>query len=62
MKYILSPVFDYVGFQESSDDTHVQKIHRNRIIDLACRFGVERCVNRAYMLFKEWMLDPDNYK
>lgn len=62
MKHIMTPVFDFVGFQESSDDTHVQKLHRIGIIYFSCLFGVERCVSRSKSLFSDWMRDPDNFK
>lgn len=61
MKHILIPIFNSIGFQESSDESHVQKMHRIRVIEHACIFGVERCVNRAKSLYSDWMLAPDTF-
>lgn len=62
MRFILTPIFDFVGFQESTEDSHVLKLHRMQIISYACFFGVESCVSRSRSLFNDWQRDPENFK
>lgn len=60
MKFILKPLYEHMGFDESKDETHVQLMHRARIIAHSCFFGLDRCTNRAHIIFREWMADKYN--
>lgn len=55
MRYIVKPVYDKLGFDERKNESHVDLMHRQRIIHHACFFGYDRCTNRAQILFREWM-------
>ena len=57
MRYILRQIYQEMGFDEIESETHVQLMHRQRIIKLSCFFGEDRCTNRAQYLFREWMRD-----
>lgn len=57
MRYIIKPIYEHMGFDEGTDETHVQLMHRRRIIEHACFFGHDRCTNRAQLIFREWMRD-----
>lgn len=62
MRYVLTPIFENVGFHESSDESHVQKMHRIRIVEHACRFGVQKCVTEAQRLYSKWMTAQDTFR
>lgn len=55
LRYVLKPMFEQIGFMDVESDTLVEKAHRVRVVSSACEMGLERCVNRAVMLFKDWM-------
>lgn len=57
MRYILKPIYEKMGFDEIQGESHVELMHRCRIINFACRFGYDRCTNRAQILFRDWMRD-----
>ncbi|XP_055677770.1 aminopeptidase N isoform X2 [Lutzomyia longipalpis] len=58
MRHIVLPAFQHLGFDEKDDETHVQLLHRARVVQLACTFGYDRCTNRAQFLFREWIRIP----
>lgn len=55
MKYIIKLPYEELGFNELPDETDVELLHRARIVDLACEFGIDRCTNTAQLLFREWI-------
>ncbi|GAB0092441.1 Aminopeptidase [Sergentomyia squamirostris] len=58
MRHIVLPAFQHLGFDEKDDESHVQLLHRARIVKLACNFDYDRCTNRAQFLFREWIRVP----
>lgn len=60
MKYILKPIYESMGFDESKEESHVQLMHRARIVGHSCFFGHDRCTNRAQIIFREWMANKYN--
>jgi aminopeptidase N len=55
MKFIIKLPYEELGFEELDDETDVELLHRARIVDLACEFGIDRCTNTAQLLFREWI-------
>lgn len=55
MRNIIKSPYDELGFDEQANETDVQLLHRSRIVDLACEFGIDRCTVRAQILFREWI-------
>lgn len=60
MRYILKPIYETMGFDEIQGESHVQLMHRCRIISFACHYGYDRCTNKAQILFRDWMRDKMN--
>ena len=56
IKFLIKTTYESLqGFNELEDETDVQLLHRARIIELACEFGIDRCTNTAQLLFREWI-------
>lgn len=55
MKFIIKNAYEALGFDELEDETDVELLHRARIVELACEFGIDRCTNTAQLLFREWI-------
>lgn len=62
MRYVLHPMLMQIGFQDVQEDRLVEKAHRVRVVSYACLMGVDRCVNRAVQLFKEWMMNAQKVR
>ncbi|KAJ8889375.1 hypothetical protein PR048_008874 [Dryococelus australis] len=58
---LLDNVYNSLGLEEKSEDTHVTKLHRNMILTWACNYGVKSCIDMARSEFAKLMADPDNY-
>lgn len=46
-----------MGFEEKPNETHVELMHRARIVHHACYFNNPVCTNRAQTIFRKWMED-----
>lgn len=57
MRYILRPIYIEMGFDEKQNETHVELMHRSRIVRHACFFSDDWCTQRAQLLYREWMSD-----
>lgn len=57
MRYILKPIYQQIGFEEQPYETHVQLKHRALIVQQACFFGYDWCVNTAQLTYRNWMQD-----
>lgn len=55
MKYVIKLPYEELGFEELEDESDVELLHRARIVDLACEFGIDRCTNTAQLMFREWI-------
>lgn len=60
MRYVLKPIYNRMGFDENPHETHVELMHRALIVKQACFFGIEWCVNKAQLTYRNWMEDKDN--
>lgn len=59
MRFIGRQEYDRVGFESKLDDSHMELIHRSRIIKHACFFGYDRCTMEAQLIYRKWMTDPN---
>lgn len=57
MRYIIKPIYNEMGFDERKNETHVELMHRQRIVKYACFYSYDWCTNRAQSLYREWMSD-----
>lgn len=57
LQSLFKELFNNLGFEEQNEETHSQLLHRARIIKLACEFGIDRCTNKAQILYRDWMSD-----
>jgi aminopeptidase N len=55
MKHIVQIPFDSYNFEEFEDESDVEILHRQRIVDLACEYGIEKCTQTAQLIFREWI-------
>lgn len=56
MKFIIKDTYESLnGFVELEEETDVELLHRARIVEMACEFGIDRCTNTAQLLFREWI-------
>lgn len=55
MKYLIKLPYEELGFEELEDETDVELLHRARIVEMACEFGIDRCTNTAQLMFREWI-------
>ncbi|XP_058451744.1 aminopeptidase N isoform X2 [Malaya genurostris] len=62
MRSVIRKSFDELGFDDHPEDDHLQVMHRERIVGLACRFGIDKCSVRAQTLFRRWMTDHRDNK
>lgn len=57
MRFILKPIYFEFTFEEKAGDTHVELMHRAIIVQHACFFTNDWCVNAAQLIYRDWMRD-----
>ncbi|XP_055536270.1 aminopeptidase N-like isoform X2 [Wyeomyia smithii] len=57
MRSVLRKSLEELGFEDHPEDDHLQMMHRERIVGLACKFGIDKCSVSAQTLFRRWMTD-----
>ncbi|XP_053387121.1 aminopeptidase N-like [Mercenaria mercenaria] len=45
---------------DNTGATHLESYLRSLIVNLACDYGIQACVDGAKHLYSQWMLDPNN--
>lgn len=55
MRYTVKSVYDEIGFEEQPNETDIELLHRSRVVNLACQFGIDRCTVKAQLLFRDWI-------
>lgn len=55
MRYVVRVAYDELGFDEFENETDIELLHRSRIVNLACEFGIDRCTVQAQLLFRDWI-------
>lgn len=56
----ISPIYTILGWQEESSDSYMKQALRTDVLNTACYYGVEDCVESASGKFKAWMANPSN--
>jgi aminopeptidase N len=62
MRYVIKSAYDELGFDEQPNETDNELLHRARIVNLACEFGIDRCTVAAQLLFREWIANKAENK
>lgn len=57
MRFIVKPIYKELDFDERQNETHLELMHRQRILSVACFFQHDWCTNRAQSIYREWMRD-----
>ena len=60
VKWLILPTFQQIGFEQKSNDSHLQILSRGQILAWACKLGIPDCVNNATALYKTWMDQSEN--
>lgn len=55
MRNLIKTAYDELGFNEQPYETDNELLHRARVVNLACEFGIDRCTVAAQLLFREWI-------
>lgn len=58
MLSLLEPLYQSVGFQDSTTDPHLDQYKRVKVLKWACRLDHQDCVAQSVNLFKQWMMNP----
>jgi len=51
---LLSKIYDKVGFNDRDDDTHLDKLNREIILQWACKLNKPECIKKSVDLFATW--------
>jgi aminopeptidase N len=62
MRYVVKIAYDELGFDEIPNESDIELLHRARIVNLACEFGIDRCTVAAQLLFREWIANKNENK
>ncbi|XP_045117616.1 aminopeptidase N-like [Portunus trituberculatus] len=57
---LVLPLYDVIGFDDSPDDLLQESFLRQTILNWACVLGHQPCLDTAYHLYRQWMLQPHN--
>ena len=60
MTSLVTPYYNYVGFQETPSDAHLTIYSRSDAMAWACKLLVPDCVNNSKAKYAALMKDPDN--
>jgi aminopeptidase N len=62
MRRLVTPAYEAIGFQDSPDSPHLERLNRVNLIAYACKFGHKGCISESLSLYQKWMADPQNAK
>jgi aminopeptidase N len=62
MKYIVSVPFENYNFDEIVDQTDLDILHRQRIVQMACDYGIDKCLQTAQLIFRNWIENKNENK
>ncbi|GAB6029465.1 hypothetical protein CHUAL_005219 [Chamberlinius hualienensis] len=57
---LVTPIYQSIGFEESSADSHLKRLNRGSIIEWSCKVGYKPCIDKATALYNQWMNIPDH--
>ncbi|CAB4066589.1 ANPEP [Lepeophtheirus salmonis] len=59
IKKLITPIYNDLGYEPKDTDNHLEKLLRVKVIDWACKVGLEDCLNRVKGDFDTWKASPD---
>lgn len=59
MKTLVTPYYDFIGFEENDWDAHLTIYSRTEAVEWACRLKVDDCVNNAKEAYGMLMAQPN---
>lgn len=62
MRYVIKSAYDELGFEEQPTESDIELLHRSRVVNMACEFGIDRCTVAAQLLFREWIANKAENK
>ncbi|XP_040569866.1 aminopeptidase N isoform X2 [Lepeophtheirus salmonis] len=62
IKKLITPIYNDLGYEPKDTDNHLEKLLRVKVIDWACKVGLEDCLNRVKGDFDTWKASPDTNK
>ncbi|OQV25529.1 Aminopeptidase N [Hypsibius exemplaris] len=58
----LRPIYIILGWGDSSTDAHLQQLQRVEVLQAACYYGHDNCVENAKQIYTRWMANPEQNK
>ncbi len=60
MESLVTDLYDYVGYDEKPNDSHLKILTRSQAINWACgKLGMADCIKNAQKNYLEWMADDN---
>ena len=60
MSSLITPLYDYVQFNETAGDSHLLIYTRVTALSWACKLNVGDCSTNSVSIYRSWMSDPAN--
>ena len=60
MANLVTPLYSYVQFNETENDSHLLIYTRVSALTWACKLNIGDCVSSSVNLYRAWMNDPSN--
>ena len=60
MAKLLTPLYNYVTFNQDPNDAHLLIYTRVLAVQWACKLSIGDCVTNSVQLFQQWMQNPLN--
>ncbi|XP_069977183.1 aminopeptidase N [Penaeus vannamei] len=61
MSDLVLPLYEAFAFDDGDGDSPLEKKNREIVRKWACGLGNKDCMDKALTLFRQWMLNPDNF-
>lgn len=62
MSDLVLPLYEAFAFDDGDGDSPLEKKNREIVRKWACGLGNKDCMDKALTLFRQWMLNPDNFR
>ena len=60
MTGLVTPLYDYVKFNDSVGDSHLLIYTRSLAVTWACKLDIGDCVSSSVNFYQAWITDPTN--
>lgn len=58
MTKLLTPLYNYVTFEDKPNDAHLLIYTRVLAVQWACKYNIGDCVTKSVQLYQRWMQNP----